>query len=194
MGQALESPQLAKLRVEWPATAAELLCTYFAGVDAGRTQGDRHNDAGYALWGLARFELHATQVHAAHGYTHAEIDQAASAEVRYHWHRGTTFKRPVAALIKCWFNLVHERPERLVAARRAACGGHGGEERGSLSRSVASVTATVSRCALPACNKAASVSSPSGLLESMILSSGKGLETGTPLQRRRYTGLWPTSQ
>lgn len=112
------SAQGRTLQEEWPRTYAELSATWWANTRPDRTAADGHNDCGYALWLLRRFELHANQLHAAHAYSRGELDAAAAYESRYHWQRGTAFRRPIAGLGVCWFNLVHERPERLVAARR----------------------------------------------------------------------------
>jgi len=112
------SKRLAELRNEWPKTCAQLECSYWLGCDAGVSRDHKYNDAGYVLWGLRRMAAAVGATHGAHDYTRVEIDDAAAFETRYHWERGSKFRRPAAALTACWAALVVERPERLAAARK----------------------------------------------------------------------------
>jgi hypothetical protein len=117
------SPRLSELRNEWPRTCKELECTFWLGADAGVSRDHKFNDCGYVLWGLRRMEAAVSSQHGAHEYTRAEVDRAAAGEVRYHWTKGTQFRRPAAALTACWAALVRERPEKLEAGRKAQGGG-----------------------------------------------------------------------
>jgi hypothetical protein len=55
-------------------------------------------------------------------YTRDELDLAASREVYYQWINGRKFANIPAALSRCLLNLVIERPEKLMEARRLQAG------------------------------------------------------------------------
>ena len=58
-------------------------------------------------------------------YTRDELDLAASREVFYQWINGRKFQNTPAALARCLLNLVIERPEKLMEARRLQAGQRG---------------------------------------------------------------------
>lgn len=93
---------------EWPATAEAL-------EEAGWCRGEKV----YAAAGLRNMEAlwHARNMH--RPVSHAAIDAAAAAEVRFHFERGRQFRRQAAALWRCWAALVIERPERIVGQEAA---------------------------------------------------------------------------
>ena len=192
MGQTASiSARLAELRREWPQTAAVLEETYWKGRDAGVTLTGGENDAGYALWGLRRFRDIVEKLHAQHGYTVAELDVAASAEVRYHWRRGTVMRRPVAVFVKAWAVLPSERPERLEDARRAVCS-HGGAEV-KASRAVSSTFDTGMRSSARSSKSVAEhlLDSLSGSLASKTWTNIGGSTIGGQPERSRPLSCWP---
>jgi hypothetical protein len=82
------------------------------------TDNHGHNPAGYMLWALQRFADIAADRYAQHQFTPAELDLAASQEITYLWLHDRRWAQTPAALAACLRNLVLERPERLLLARR----------------------------------------------------------------------------
>lgn len=113
----MSTPQLARLATEWPRVFAALCQTYYESSPWGITTTSGQNDAGYVLQGLDRYERAAMELHGHKGLTRQSLDLAAARETYYHSARGSTFRRPCAALSACWAALVTERPEKLYAAR-----------------------------------------------------------------------------
>lgn len=114
----MHTRQLANFALVWPMTFRALDDTFFSSQPWGVTRSDGHNDAGYLLQSLARYERQATAQHSHKGIDHHSLDRAAAAEVRYQHARASTFRRPAAGLSACICALPSERPEKLFAAIR----------------------------------------------------------------------------
>lgn len=109
---ATASAQLVQLIAEWPEATTALLRTFHQQPGWDKTDTAHHNNAGLFLWGLRKYEAHALAEFAHRAPAHNELDSIAAHEIFYHWNRRSTFRRPVAALTKCIYNLVHERGEK----------------------------------------------------------------------------------
>jgi hypothetical protein len=112
------TPQRTQLQQRWPRTLNALERSYCQHAEWAVTQSRNQNDAGYMLWALKQFSVIVNNLLAHKAFSRAELDVAAAREVLYHWHRGTQFRRPAAALGRCICNLPTERPEKLDLARR----------------------------------------------------------------------------
>ncbi len=105
---------LTRLRAAWPLAAAAAIETYCSSSSFGKTYDGHKNDAGYLLAGLEAYAEHWNSLHSHKGTCRQILDRAAADEIRYHWMNGRRFDRPVAALSRCIYNMVHERPNKVL--------------------------------------------------------------------------------
>ena len=122
------SRQHLQIRQQWPRTAQQLEATYYPGEDWALSDSQGHNHAGYMLWALQRMATICNDRHAHKQFTTAELDLAASREVYYQWIHDRRFSHTDAALARCLSNIVIERPEKLLEARRLLAGQAGKRE------------------------------------------------------------------
>jgi hypothetical protein len=87
----------------WPVTHGKLLEVGWLGYEGG-----------YYVAGLENMERLWADRHGHRPVPRQALDAAAAAEIGFHVSRGRTFRRPCAAMWKCWAMLVDERPERVL--------------------------------------------------------------------------------
>jgi len=119
------SRQQAAIRQNWPRTAKQLESTFFPLDNWAVSDRDGHNACGYMIWGLTKMSDYVAREYNHRQYTRDELDLAASREVYYQWINGRKFANIPAALSRCLLNLVIERPEKLMEARRLQAGQRG---------------------------------------------------------------------
>jgi hypothetical protein len=143
------TPQLTQLMAEWPEATNAYIHAW--GRDPGwdTTDAENHNDAGYLLWGLRRFESRARETQPTGYPSHTTLDQAAAREIAWQYTRNPPWRRPVAALASCLYNLVTERPHRLCPRKERFAWAGGNETKPTSERSQKSATATPSKCSGP---------------------------------------------
>ena len=186
------SRQEAAIVKNWPRCAKQLHSTYFTDEDWACTKSGGTNSAGYMSWALQRMENLAQTQHAHKNFTREELDLAASREVYYQWQNGRSFQHTEAALARCLLNLVIERPEKLLEARKLQQGWRPGKkERISEPRLIAdSVPASASEL------RAEYQAGQHGLQEPATARRSSGPSTGTqsssPGAQRTKPTLSPT--
>ena len=116
------SRQEAQIRSQWPRATKQLTSTFFPAENWAVSDNHGHNAAGYLLWALQRMETFAQTNHIHRNFTRDELDLAASREIYYQWSNARHFNSVPAALATCLLNLVKERPEKLMEARRLQAG------------------------------------------------------------------------
>jgi len=116
------SRQQQTIRQTWPRTARQLESTFFPSPDWALSDRSGHNAAGYLLWGLNKMADYVARQYNHRQYTSDELDLAASREVYYQWINRRQFSNIPAALSRCLLNLVIERPEKLMEARKIQAG------------------------------------------------------------------------
>ena len=122
------SRQQMAIRQQWPRTAKQLESTYFPEDDWAMSTTSGRNHAGYMIWALTQMEAKAQANLTQRNFTREELDLAASREIYYQWIHDRRFSHTDAALATCLVNLVIERPEKLLEARRLLAGQAGRKE------------------------------------------------------------------
>lgn len=116
-----DSPQHRILSRAWPMTTGALQKYFYPERGWACTTMRKYNLAGYASWALARAEQRAISLHGEPNAGRRALDYMFAQETAYHGRARRLWKSPIHVLAVCWYNMVGERPEKLIRARRLTC-------------------------------------------------------------------------